>query len=123
MEERKTIIKCDNCGTKMSQEIQKRTHGDIEITYLFCEECCSEYVITVTDSKLRTMLKEEQNIQNKIKLLHKASHEEMKLCTRQKQKNRVLKQSQKAQNKLMKEYKKLKKKSNEYHEELKKLYN
>ena len=118
----KEIIKCDNCDSTMSKEIQKRTHGDIEITYLYCKECCAEYVITVTDSKLRKMIKAENEVQEEIKRLHKASHEEYKLCAKQKQKNRVLKQSEKSQNKLMKKYGELKKKSKEYHDELKGLY-
>ena len=116
------IIKCDNCQIEINQEPQKRVHGDIEITYLFCEECYSEYVITVTDSKLRQMINAENKVQEEIKRLHKASHEEYKLCTKQKQKNRVLKNTQKLQNKLMKKYEELKKKSKEYHEELKGLY-
>lgn len=106
----------------MGQEPQKRIHGDVEITYLFCEECCSEYVITVTDSKLRQMLKAENELQEEIKRLHKASYEECKLCTKQKQKNRVLKNTQKSQNKIMKKYQELKKKSEEYHDKLKGLY-
>lgn len=118
----KEIIKCDNCDSTVSKEIQKRTYGDIEITYLFCEECYSEYVITVTDSKLRQMINSENEVQEEIKRLHKASHEEYKLCVKQKQKNRVLKNTQKSQNKLMKKYEELKKKSKEYHDELKRLY-
>lgn len=116
------IIQCDNCQIEINQEPQKRVHGDVEITYLFCEECYSEYVITVTDSKLRKMIKAENELQEEIKRLHEASHKEYKMCTKQKQKNRVLKNTQKLQNKLMKKYEELKKKSKEYHEELKGLY-
>ena len=50
------MIICDNCKAEVSEEQLKKRFGDIEITYLECKECCTEYVITVTDSKLRKML-------------------------------------------------------------------
>nr|WP_302599784.1 hypothetical protein [uncultured Cellulosilyticum sp.] len=116
------MIICDNCQAEISDTQLKKKFGDIEITYLYCEECCSEYLISVTDSKLRKMIEAEKEVQEKIKLLHKAANGEYKLCNKQKQKNRVLKQTQKSQNKLMKKYKGIKEESNKYHEELKKMY-
>lgn len=115
-------IKCDNCQASIKQESQIRVHDDIEITYLLCEECYSEYVISVTDSKLRQMIRVENELQDEIKKLHKAAHETYKSCSKQKQKRRLLKHTQKTQNKLMKQYQELKQEAKAYHEHLKGLY-
>ena len=53
------MIICDNCQAEISDTQLKKKFGDIEITYLYCEECCSEYLISVTDSKLRKMIEAE----------------------------------------------------------------
>lgn len=116
------IIKCDNCNSEINQEIETKKIGDIEIKYLYCNECCAEYIISVTDSKLMEMIKNEHRIKEKIKLLDISSNAKYKLCTSEKQKNRVLKQVNKSQNKLMKEYHELKQAIKEHHEQLKARY-
>lgn len=117
-----SIVKCDNCNSEINQEIKTKKFGNIEIKYLYCDECCNEYTISVTDTKLRTMINEEKHIQEQIKQLHEASYQEYKLCTREKQKKRVLKQANKSQNKLMKKHNELKLAIREYHDKLKKQY-
>ena len=51
------MIICDNCKSEVSTEQLKHRFGDIEVTYLECKGCCSEYVITVTDEELRCNIK------------------------------------------------------------------
>lgn len=53
------MIKCDKCGALLDPkgiQVRKRTGEEIEAQYFRCRRCGKEYIITVTDGKLRRML-------------------------------------------------------------------
>ena len=52
------MIKCDKCGALMDPkgiQIRKKTGEEIEVQYFRCLRCGEEYIVTVTDGKLRRM--------------------------------------------------------------------
>lgn len=46
-------VKCDKCGKEASFEPLYRREGDLELIFLKCPECETEYLACVTDSELR----------------------------------------------------------------------
>ena len=46
-------VKCDKCGKEASFEPLYRREGDLELIFLKCPECGTEYLAAVTDSELR----------------------------------------------------------------------
>ena len=46
-------VKCDKCGKEASFEPLYRREGDLELLFLKCPECGTEYLVCVTDSELR----------------------------------------------------------------------
>lgn len=63
-------VKCDNCGANIGYDVKCRAIGDVEVMYLQCQDCLSEYVVSITDSKLRKMINERSNYEE-IKEYHK----------------------------------------------------
>ena len=50
-------VKCDKCGKEASFEPLYRREGDLELIFLKCPECGTEYLAAVTDSELRRNIK------------------------------------------------------------------
>ena len=46
-------VKCDKCGKEASFEPLYRREGDLELIFLKCPECETEYLVCVTDPELR----------------------------------------------------------------------
>ena len=46
-------VKCDKCCKEASFEPMYRREGDLELIFLKCPECGTEYLAAVTDSELR----------------------------------------------------------------------
>lgn len=138
------MIICDNCKAEVSTEQLKKKFGEVEITYLECKECSSEYVITVTDEELRCNIEKAANQEkilrnmaidqkNKIDLLKKEYGLKIKATNRVKIKRSLEKEFKQKVSKLAKDYKsiyeleldkyeQLKKANIERNNELKKMY-
>ena len=137
-------IICDNCGSEVNEEPSKKTFGDIEITFLECKECCKEYTILVTDSKLRRMIKMASdkeielrkmslNQKEKIDYLKEEYGNRIKNAKRMKNKISIEKEYKRKVNKLAKDYEEayereqrkyenINAKNIKYENELKKMY-
>ena len=50
-------VKCDKCGKEASFEPLYRREGDLELIFLKCPECETEYLVCVTDSELRQSIR------------------------------------------------------------------
>ena len=53
---------CDKCGAEFACTPHKRIEGDLEIIYIQCEKCKEEYIVSITDSVLRTAIDRYQRI-------------------------------------------------------------
>ena len=48
-------IRCDSCLHEFKADIKTRQQGELEITYVICPKCNEEYILMVTDEKLRRL--------------------------------------------------------------------
>lgn len=53
---------CDKCGAEFHCSPHTRYEGDLEITYIQCEKCKEEYIVSITDSVLRASIDRYQRI-------------------------------------------------------------
>lgn len=140
----KMKINCDNCNAEVNKEPLKKHFGDLEITYLICEECSMEYVIIITDSYLREKIEKASQKESILKSMSidqrqkvtslKVEYENMmREARREKVKRRIEKEFKRkvaeavaAFNNiylpLKNEYEKIKKENIEYEKTLKKMY-
>ena len=57
MDENKTV-RCDACGCAFEPKALTEKDSDIEFTFFRCDFCGKAYMVTVTDSELRTNIAE-----------------------------------------------------------------
>lgn len=65
----KTI--CDKCGRKFTINTIKlytKEKDNLQITYFKCPKCYEEYIVTVTDEKLREDINKAASLRNKMLL-------------------------------------------------------
>ena len=62
----KTI--CDKCGRKFTIKLHAKEKGNLQITYFKCPKCYEEYIVTVTDKKLREDINNATSLRNKMLL-------------------------------------------------------
>lgn len=53
---------CDKCGAEFACTPHHRTEGDFEIVYIQCDKCKEEYIVSITDSVLRSAIERYQRI-------------------------------------------------------------
>jgi len=63
----KSIVSCDKCGGEFSIELLKRKDGDLDIAYLKCPHCNEEFLVSVTDSVLRSAIDNYRELSRKIR--------------------------------------------------------
>lgn len=112
-------IRCNNCGELVEGKIHTRTCGELEISYLECEHCMSEFTIIVTDKILRRMIAKEQETAAEINELIKKHNEELRSEHMMKKKKRRIKAFIKEHRKLTGCYTDIKAKIEEYEKKLK----
>ena len=61
-------VKCENCGKESSFEPLYRREGDLELIFLKCPECGTEYLAAVTDSELRRNIKTYEQMTQTIRI-------------------------------------------------------
>ena len=61
-------VKCDKCGKEASFEPLYRREGDLELIFLKCPECGTEYLVAVTDSELRRNIKTYEQMTQTIRI-------------------------------------------------------
>ena len=61
-------VKCDKCGKEASFEPLYRREGDLELIFLKCPECGTEYLVAVTDLELRRNIKTYEQMTQTIRI-------------------------------------------------------
>lgn len=98
----KGVVYCDKCGNKLIPKIEKKKDEDLEITSFRCDNCGKEYIVCVTDERVREDQKKLLSIRNKIKSIRSERKKEVdimaskynemiKHSTREKQKKMLIK--------------------------------
>lgn len=63
----KSTVLCDKCGGEFPIELFKRKDGDLDIAYLKCPHCNEEFLVSVTDSVLRSAIDNYKELSRKIR--------------------------------------------------------
>jgi len=63
----KSTVLCDKCGSEFPVELFKRKDGDLDIAYLKCPHCNEEFLVSVTDSVLRSAIDSYKELFRKIR--------------------------------------------------------
>ena len=61
-------VKCDKCGKESSFEPLYRSEGDLDLIFLKCPECDTEYLACVTDPELRRNIKTFEQMAKTIRM-------------------------------------------------------
>ena len=61
-------VKCDNCGKESSFEPLYRREGDLDLIFLKCPECDTEYLACVTDPELRQNIRTYEQMAKTIRM-------------------------------------------------------
>ena len=75
------MIQCDACKAMLDPkgiQVRKRTGEELEVQYFRCRRCGKEYIITVTDGKLRRMLQKIRRDARAIRMVKMTPQERKK---------------------------------------------
>lgn len=75
------MIQCDACGAMLDPkgiQVRKRDQEEIEVKYFRCRRCGKEYIIMVTDGKLRRMLQKIRRDARAIRMVKMTPQERKK---------------------------------------------
>ncbi len=105
---------CDKCGHEFAVNLvncEKIRRGDIIVQYFSCPECLAKYHVCTTDSKMRKLIKQRLDIQNKIAEGHISPMKAGKAHNLQQRLNRILDKQKELMPKLKKRGEKILKES------------
>lgn len=57
---------CDKCGKKFKIKLHTKDKDNMQITYFKCPKCYKEYIVNVTDEKLREDMLKAIELRNKM---------------------------------------------------------